>query len=86
MGVAAQESPGSVSHGIRPGREPLQQWVEVDETLLGGVMPGKSGRGADGKTVVVGAVEAKPGANPGSGIGSARSAGCGSPQWLARTA
>jgi transposase-like protein len=46
---------------IRPDREPLQHRVEVDETLVGGVRPGKSGRGAAGKTVVAGAVEAKPG-------------------------
>ena len=46
---------------VRPDREPLQQRVEVDETLIGGAKPGKSGRGADGKTVVVGAVEAEPG-------------------------
>ena len=46
---------------IRPDREPLQQRVEVDETLLGGARPGKSGCGADGKTVIVGAVEAGPG-------------------------
>ncbi len=46
---------------IRPGREPLQQRVEVDETLVGGARSGKSGRGAAGKTVVAGAVEAKPG-------------------------
>ena len=46
---------------IRPDREPLQQRVEVDETLVGGARPGKSGRGAGGKTVVAGAVEAKPG-------------------------
>ena len=46
---------------IRPDREPLQNRVEVDETLIGGARPGKSGRGADGKTVVVGAVEAEPG-------------------------
>jgi transposase-like protein len=52
---------------IRPDREPLQQRVEVDETLIGGARPGKTGRGADGKTVVVGAVEAKPGPNPGKG-------------------
>ncbi len=35
--------------------------MEVDETLIGGARPGKSGRGAAGKTVVVGTVEAKPG-------------------------
>jgi len=31
--------------------------VEVDETLIGGVKPGKRGRGADGKALVVIAVE-----------------------------
>jgi transposase-like protein len=31
--------------------------VEIDETFLGGPRPGKRGRGADGKTMVVGAVE-----------------------------
>ncbi len=46
---------------IRPEREPLQERVEVDETHVGGARPGKPGRGAAGKTVVVGAVEAKPG-------------------------
>ena len=46
---------------IRPDREPLQQRVEVDETLVGGARPGRSGRGAAGKSVVVGAVEANPG-------------------------
>jgi transposase-like protein len=46
---------------IRPDREPLQQRVEVDETLVGGARTGKTGRGAAGKTVVVGAVEAGTG-------------------------
>jgi transposase-like protein len=46
---------------IRPGREPLQKRVEVDETLVGGARSGKTGRGADGKTVVAGAVETRPG-------------------------
>jgi len=31
--------------------------VEVDETLVGGVKPGKRGRGADGKALVLIAVE-----------------------------
>ncbi len=31
---------------IRPDREPLQQRVEVDETLVGGARPGKSGPSA----------------------------------------
>lgn len=46
---------------IRPDREPLNGRVEADETLIGGSKSGKTGRGANGKTVVAGAVEAKPG-------------------------
>jgi len=42
---------------VRPGREMLNGTVEVDETLVGGVKPGKRGRGADGKTLVAVAVE-----------------------------
>jgi transposase-like protein len=33
--------------------------VEVDETYIGGKRPGKRGRGADGKTVVIGIVQRK---------------------------
>ena len=44
----------------RPDLEQLQERVEVDEALVGGDRPGKSGRGANGK-MVVGAVEAEPG-------------------------
>ncbi len=40
---------------VRPDREPLPDRVAVDETLVGGARPGKSGRGANGKTVVAGA-------------------------------
>ena len=36
---------------------PLTGRVEVDETLIGGVRSGKRGRGADGKVLVVGAIE-----------------------------
>ena len=46
---------------VRPAREPLRARVEADETLVGGTKAGKPGRGADGKTVVAGAVEAAPG-------------------------
>jgi len=35
--------------------------VEVDETFLGGPRPGKRGRGSDGKTLVIGAVEVPAG-------------------------
>jgi transposase-like protein len=42
---------------VRPGRDRLAGTVEVDETLVGGVRPGKRGRGAEGKTLVAVAVE-----------------------------
>src|SRR4051794_37461152 len=42
----------------RPDRKPLAQQVEADETYVGGPRPGKPGRGAAGKTLVAGAVEA----------------------------
>jgi hypothetical protein len=44
---------------IRKGREQLSGTVEVDEFVIGGQHPGKRGRGANGKTVVVAAVEKK---------------------------
>ena len=42
---------------VRPGREPLSGLVEVDETYWGAPQPGKRGRGADGKTIILVAVE-----------------------------
>jgi len=42
---------------VRADRTPLQGDVEVDEALLGGVRTGKRGRGAEGKELVVIAVE-----------------------------
>ena len=38
---------------VRPGRERLTGLVEVDETYYGGERPGKRGRGAAGKSLVV---------------------------------
>jgi hypothetical protein len=46
---------------VRPGRDVLEGAVEVDETLVGGVKPGKRGRGAEGKALVVIAVECHDG-------------------------
>src|SRR4051794_19616755 len=46
---------------VRPDREPLAGRVEADETHVGGPRPGKRGRGAAGKTLVGGAVEASRG-------------------------
>jgi transposase-like protein len=42
---------------IRPGRELLAGRVEVDETYVGGQKKGTRGRGAEGKTLVLVAVE-----------------------------
>lgn len=44
---------------VRPGRERLSGLVEVDEVFIGGVKPGKRGRGALGKVLVLVAVEDK---------------------------
>jgi len=38
---------------VRPGRDRLSGVIEVDETYVGGEKPGKRGRGAEGKTLVV---------------------------------
>jgi len=38
---------------VRPGRDRLSGTVEVDETYVGGERPGKRGRGAAGKALVV---------------------------------
>jgi len=42
---------------VRPGRDRLSGRIEVDETYIGGVRPGKRGRGALGKSLVVIAAE-----------------------------
>lgn len=53
---------------VRIGRDRLSGDVEVDETMIGGVKPGKRGRGAAGKVLVAVAVEwAQP-----SGFGRCR--------------
>ena len=44
---------------VRVGRERLSGLVEVDEVFLGGVRPGKRGRGALGKVLILVAVEDK---------------------------
>ena len=38
---------------VRPGRDRLSGSIQVDETYIGGEKPGKRGRGAAGKTLVV---------------------------------
>ncbi len=52
---------------VRPGRDRLTGTVEVDETFIGGERPGKRGRGAAGKTLVVIAAQ-----QAGQGIGCIR--------------
>lgn len=42
---------------VRPGRDRLSGKVEVDETYIGGEKPGKRGRGAFGKSLVMIAAE-----------------------------
>ena len=52
-----------IGHQIRDlmakadGFEVMKGHVELDETFMGGVRPGKRGRGAEGKTIVFGAKE-----------------------------
>ena len=57
---------------VRPEREPLAGRVEADETYVGGPRPGKRGRGAAGKTLVAGAVEAGRGEARGRRLGRLR--------------
>lgn len=44
---------------VRPGRDRLSGTVDVDETHIGGEKPGKRGRGAAGKVLIVVMVEVK---------------------------
>jgi transposase-like protein/ribosomal protein L37AE/L43A len=44
---------------VRPGRDRLSGTVQVDETFIGGQRPGKRGRGAAGKALVLIAAEDK---------------------------
>jgi transposase-like protein/ribosomal protein L37AE/L43A len=52
---------------VRPGRDKLSGWVEVDETYFGGLEEGKAGRGGREKALIVIAAEAD-----GPGIGRVR--------------
>jgi len=62
LGMKRYETAWTMLHKLRramvaPHREALRGTVEVDETYIGGPKPGKRGRGASGKSLVVGAVE-----------------------------
>lgn len=50
---------------VRVGREPLSGRIELDETYVGWRKPGKRGRGAECKTLVLVAVEGEKGAKLG---------------------
>ena len=77
MGFSSYQTAWSWLHKIRkamvrPDRAPLADRVEADETYVGGARPGKPGRGAAGKTVVAGAVEAGRGKGRGRRLGRLR--------------
>jgi transposase-like protein len=77
MGFGSYGTAWAWLHKIRramvvPGRKPLSDRVEADETLVGGPKPGKPGRGAAGKTVVAGAVESRRGKARGRRLGRLR--------------
>ena len=64
LGVGSYETTWSWLHKlrramVRPGRDLLSGTVEVDETLVGGSQPGKRGRGAEGRELILIAVEDK---------------------------
>ena len=64
LGLGSYETAWSWLHKmrtamVRPGRDRLTGIVEVDETYVGGKKAGKRGRGAEGKALVVIAIEDK---------------------------
>jgi transposase-like protein len=77
MGFASYQTAWSWLHKIRnamirPGRDPLKGHVEVDETLVGAAKSGPPGRGALGKSLVVGAIETGTGKGNGPTLGRLR--------------
>jgi transposase-like protein len=61
-GIVHYETAFNMLHKLRaamyrPDRDKIRGIVEVDETYIGGPEEGKRGRGAEGKAIVVGAVE-----------------------------
>lgn len=62
LGLGSYETAWAWLHKLRramvlSGRELLSEAVEVDESYVGGIRPGKRGRGADAKAIVAIAVE-----------------------------
>src|SRR3954452_22538779 len=77
MGFGSYQTAWSWLHKIRramvaPGRKPLAERVEADETYLGAAKPGRAGRGAVGKSVVAGAIETGRGRPGGRRLGPLR--------------
>jgi transposase-like protein/Zn ribbon nucleic-acid-binding protein len=77
MGFGSYQTAWSWLHKIRkamvrPDRQPLSDRVEADETYLGAAKPGRPGRGAAGKALVAGAVEARRGKTRGRRLGRLR--------------
>ena len=74
LGLGSYQTVWAMLHRYRdvmvvPGRDKLAGHVEMDEAFIGGIRPGKRGRGAAGKVLVVGAIER---AQRGRGFGRAR--------------
>ena len=72
LGLGSYETAWAMLHKlrramVRPSRDRLSGELEVDESYIGGVAPGKPGRGAEKKTAVAIAVEKR-----GSGMGRIR--------------
>ena len=66
LGLGSYETAWSWLHKlrhamVRPGRDKLSGYVEVDEAYIGGEHEGKRGRGSENKVLVVIAVEVKAG-------------------------
>ena len=64
LGLGSYHTAGTWLHKlrramVRPGRDRLSGTLEVDETYVGGAKPGKRGRGASGKSLVVIATESE---------------------------
>ena len=69
MGFGSYQTAWSWLHKIRkamvrPGRRPLSERVEADETYVGGARPGRPGRGAAGKALVAGSGRSRPRQGP----------------------
>ena len=77
MGFGSYQTAWSWLHKIRkamvrPDRQRLRDRVEADETYLAAAKPGRPGRGAAGKALVAGAVEAGRGKARGRRLGRLR--------------